>query len=244
MFVLVLFLVGIIACLFIAKAIVKFIPQKAQPIISIILYALAALLVYKTYDSVMKPIKFNKEKVVRFTKTIDNLKMVREAQTAHKTVTGKFCANGDDLVKFIDTAQLAVTTAHNESKTVDVGGGITNEVEYRVVDTTGYTDVRAGFVGRDYKNMMTVPGTDAKFTMTLGKIQRTNGIMAPVYEVKVSKAVVLVGMNPDLIKLEESMFADNEVKGRDISVGSLDEVSDKGNWPPTYDQKDLANQKK
>ena len=243
MFVLVLFLVGIIACLFIAKAIVKFIPQKAQPVISIILYGITALLVYKTYTSVMKPIKFNKEKVTRFSKTIDKLKMVREAQSAHKTVTGSFCAKGEDLIKFIDTAQLAVTKASNKTKIVDVGGGITTEVEYRVVDTTGYTDVRANFVGRDYKNMMKVPFTDANFTMTLGQIQRTNGIMAPVYEVKVAKSIVLAGLDSDLITLEEGAFADNEVKGKDISVGSLGEVSDKGNWPPTYDQKDLAKQK-
>lgn len=244
MFVLVLFLVGIVACLFIAKAVVKFIPQKAQPVISIILYGIAALLVYKTYTSVMKPIKFNKEKVARFTRTIDNLKMIREAQSAHKTVTGTFCIKGEDLIKFVDTAQLAVTAARNEVKTVDTGGGITAEVEYSVIDTTGYTDVRANFVGRDYKNMMKVPGTDSLFTMTLGLIKRTNGIMAPVYEVKVAKAVVLAGLDPDLVKREEGAFADNQVKGKDISVGSLNEVSDKGNWPPTYDQKELAQQKK
>ena len=91
--------------------------------------------------------------------------------------------------------------------------------------------------------MLKVPGTDKEFTISLGKIPRTNGIMTSVYEVKVSKADVLVNMDPDLIRLEEAAFADNEVKGENISVGSLQEVSDKGNWPPTYDQKDIAQQK-
>lgn len=238
-----LFIVGIVACYFIAKAILNFIPKKIQPVISIILYGVAALLAYKSYHAVMKPIKFNKEKVVRFTKSIDQLKMIREAQSAHKSITGSFCAKGEDLIKFLDTAQFAVTVARNETKTVDVGGGITNEVEYRVVDTTGYTDVKANFVGRNYKGMMKVPGTDKEFIISLGKIPRTNGIMASVYEVKVSKADVLVNMDPDLIRLEEAAFADNEVKGGNITVGSLQEVSDKGNWPPTYDQKDIAQQK-
>lgn len=236
--VVVLFIVGIVACLFIAKAILKFIPKKFHIIISFALYGIVILLAYKIYDGVMTPIKFNKEKVVRFTATINHLKMVREAQTAHRTVIGKFCEKGEDLVKFIDTAQFAVTVARNEVKIVDVGGGITNEVEYRVVDTTGYTDVRAIFVGRDYKNMMNIPGTDKQFTMTLGGVPRTNGIIARVYEVKVLKSVVLQGMDSDLIRLEDEAYADSEVKGKYLSVGSLNEVSDSGNWPPTYDQAD------
>ncbi|MCK5814476.1 MAG: hypothetical protein KAH07_00880 [Flavobacteriaceae bacterium] len=239
-----LFIVGIVACFFIAKAILKYVPKKVQPVISIVLYSIAALLTYLSYDAVMKPIKFNKEKIVRFTNTIDQLKMIREAQSAHKSITGKFCAKGANLVSFIDTARFAVTAARNETKIVDVGGGITNEVEFRVVDTTGYTDVRANFVGRNYKEMMKVPGTDKEFTISLGEIPRTNGIMASIYEVKVAKADVLVNMDSDLIRLEEMAFADNEVKGKNISVGSLAEVSDKGNWPPTYDQKDIAQQKK
>lgn len=243
MFVLVLFIVGIIACFFIAKAILKFVPKKVQPVISILLYVIAGVLVWKTYISVMTPIKFNQEKEVRFGAVINNLKMIRDAQSAHKAVTGKYCAKGEDLIKFIDTAKFAVTVARNETKTVNVGGGITNEVEYRVIDTTGYTDVRATFVGRDYKKMMDVPYTNAKFTMALGEIPRTNGIIASVFEAKVAKKIVLNGMDADLIRLEEKAFADNEVKGNLISVGSLNEVSDKGNWPPTYDLADLNKKK-
>jgi len=241
--VVVLFIVGIIACLFIARAILKFIPKKFHIIISFVLYGIVILLAYKIYDGVMTPIKFNKEKVVRFTATINNMKMIRDAQSAHRTVIGKYCAKGEDLVRFIDTAQFAVTVARNEVKIVDVGGGITNEVEYRVIDTTGYTDVRAIFVGKDYKNMMNVPGTDKQFIMTLGAIPRTNGIMASVYEIKITKAVVLHGMNKDLIRLEEEAYADSEIKGKNISVGSLNEVSDSGNWPPIYDQADRQKEK-
>ena len=241
--VLVLFIVGIIACYFLAKAIIKFVPKKVHAFISLALYAIVALLAYKSYDAVMKPIKFNQEKERRYTLAIDNLKIIREAQSAHKTVTGKFAQKIEDLVAFVDTAQFAVTEARNETKTVDAGGGITNEVEFRVVDTTGYTDVRASFVGRDYKNMMNVPETDKQYTMTLGTVPRTNGNVVSVYEVKIAKEIVLHGMDADLINLEEEAFADNQVKGKYISVGSLGEVSDSGNWPPTYDLADIQKAK-
>ena len=80
-------------------------------------------------------------------------------------------------------------------------------------------------------------------TLTAFEIARTNGIMSSVFEVKVAKEVVLHGMNADLIRLEEEAYADNEVKGKDLRVGSLNEVSDKGNWPPTYDQADINKKK-
>ncbi len=243
MFVLLLFIVGIVVCFFIAKAILKYVPQKIQPYISIVLYGIAFFLVYLTYNAVMTPIKFNQEKVKRFTSTINHLKMIRDAQSAHKTVTGKFCAKGDALISFVDTAQLAVTEARNEVRKVDKGGGIEVDVEFRVVDTTGYTDVRALFVGRDYKDMMSIPGTDKQFTMTLGEVDRTNGNKASVYEVKAAKVDVLHGMDADLIRLEEQAYADNEVKGKNLSIGSLNEVGDSGNWPPTYDQADINKNK-
>ncbi|AOW19561.1 hypothetical protein [Urechidicola croceus] len=241
--IIVLFFVGIALCYFLAKAILKFIPKKAHPFISIALIGLAALLAYKSYDGIMKPIKFNQEKSKRYTKVINSLKVIRDAQNAHKTVLGKYAKNGNDLVKFIDTAKFAVTVARNEVRTVNKGGGISVEEEFRVIDTTGYTDVRASFVGRDYKNMMKVPGTDSNFTMTLGELIKTNGYKAPVFEVKVAKNVVLAGLDKGLINQENEAFSDDQVKGKFLSVGSLDEVSDSGNWPTVYDQADINKEK-
>lgn len=236
--ILLLFLFGIVACYFIAKAIIKFVPKKAQPIISLILAGLAILLAYLSYQAVMAPIKFNKEKVRRYSKVIDQLKVIRDAQAAHKKVTGKYAANGDDLTKFIDTAKFAVTKAYNKLVTRREGA-LTVEEEVRVVDTIGYTDVRAAFAGRNYKDIMKVPGTkDAKFEMKLGTIEKLHGYKAPVYEAKVSKDIVLKGLPADLIRLEKEAKENNQVKGEYVRVGSLAEVSDSGNWPPMYDKGD------
>ncbi len=239
LYIILVFLLGIVACYFIAKAILKFVPKKVQPLISLALLVIAAWLAYLSYQGVMTPIKFNQEKTKRFGKVIDNLKMIRDAQSAHKRVTGKYAPNGGDLVKFIDTAKFAVTEARNETRTVRVGGGLTVQKEFRVVDTTGYTDVRASFVGKDYKTMMKVPGTETDFTMKIGEIAKTNGYMAPVYEVKVDKKIVLAGMDAGLIKQELEAFANDQVKGSVLKVGSLDEVTESGNWPTDYDQADI-----
>ena len=236
--ILLIFLVGIIACYFIAKAILKFIPKKAQPIISLLLWAAIIWLSYITYTNVMKPIKFNQEKTKRYSKVIKSLKVLRDAQAAHKKVTGKYAKDGNSLIKFIDTAKFAITESKNELRVEERGGGLTEEVEYRVTDTVGYSDVRAAFAGRDYKSIMKVPGTDANFVMKLGEVQKTHGYMAPVYEVKVSKDVVLQGMDADLLRQEKEAIENDQIKGDHVRVGSLNEVSDSGNWPPSYDKGD------
>ena len=54
---------GILATALLAYAIVNFIPRKLHWIVSIVLIALAAFLVYKINFEIRKPIKFNKEKL-------------------------------------------------------------------------------------------------------------------------------------------------------------------------------------
>ncbi len=243
-YILILFFVGIVVIYFLAKAILKFVPKKVQPVITILLYGIAAYLAFISYQGVMEPIHFNKEKNQRYTKVINSLKIIRDAQAAHRTVTGSYAAKGEDLVTFIDTAQFAVTKDTNIVVTVNLGGGLTGEEEVMRTDTIDYSDVRAAFVGRDYKNMMSVPGTDKQFEMTIGMVQKLNGDMRKVFEAKVDKSIVLEGENADLIRLEKKTEDNDQVKGTHISVGSMVDVSDSGNWPPSYDIADMVKANK
>jgi hypothetical protein len=229
---------GIIATGLIAYAIVNFIPRKLHWLVSIVLIGLALLLVYNINYEIQKPVKFNKEKKVRYAKVIKNLKILRDAEVAHKKVTGKYTANGENLIKFIDTAKFALTQTRNVVKTVNVGGGITKEIEERVVDTIGYEDVKLSFVGLDYQNMLKIPGTDQNFVIEVGTIEKIAGLKAPVFEIKVDKGLILDGMDYNLIKQEKEAIGGEEIRGEYLRVGSLDEVSEDGNWPPFYDKGD------
>lgn len=234
-----IFVGGIIICYFLSKLFLKHVSKKARPFISIVLYGIAIYLAYMSYESVMEPIKFNKEKEQRYTQVIKRLKLIRDAQADHRLVTRKYAASGNELIAFIDTAKFAVTEERNEIRSVNKGGGITVEEEYLVIDTVGYTDVRAAYVGRAYKDMMKVPGTDSLFTLNIGQVQKSHGDMRNVFEAKVSKALVLNGLNPDLIRLEEKAEENDQVKGAFLRVGSLADVTDSGNWPPSYDVGDV-----
>ena len=227
-------LAAIVLVALFAYLIVNKIPKKIRPVISILLWLLIIFLGYKIYDGIMGPIKFNKEKVQRYEKVIDHLKIIRDAEVAHKEVTGKFTDKPSDLVTFIDTAKFAITQVNNIVVT-EQRGAISVEVEKRKVDTIGYKDVRASFAGRDYKDMFKVPGTNSQFQLRIGSVEKIQGVQAPVFEARVDKAIVLEGLNKDYINQEKEALGGPEVRGAFISVGSLDDVKTSGNWPPIYD---------
>jgi hypothetical protein len=228
---------------FLSYVIVNKVSKKFRPIISVVLWVITLFLGYKIYQSIMGPIEFNKEKKVRYTKVIENLKMIRDAEVAHKQVTGKFTDKPENLISFIDTAKFALTETKNEVIT-ETRGRITVDVEKRIVDTVGYRDVRADFAGKNYKDMFNVPNTDAKFDIKIGFVEKVQGVLAPVFEAKVDKAIVLKGMNKDFVRQEKEALGGPEVRGEFISVGSLEDVKTSGNWPPIYDNKDEKDKDK
>ncbi len=227
-------IVSVLAVAGLAYLIVNKLPAKLKPVLSIVLWVVIIFFAYKIYNSIMEPIRFNQEKRERYAKVIDNLKIIRDAEIAYAQVNRRFTDKYDDLISFIDTAQFAVTEVKNIVVT-EQRGRITVDVEKRVVDTVGFEPVINSFKGRDYKNMMNVPGTDAKFELKTGTVEKVQGVQASVFEAKVDKAVVLNGLNRDLIRQEKEALGGINVPGEYIAVGSLEEVNSNGNWPPYYD---------
>ncbi len=228
----------IVAFPFLAKLIVDYVPKKFHWIISLILIALSVLLAYKIYDGVMGNIKFHQEKKKRYAKVIDRLKIIRESEIAYKKVKGDYTKDFNTLIHFIETDSFPIVRTYEKSKKV-IERGVEKEVEFKVVDTIGFTKVIESFKDKDYKDMAKVPGTDVNFDIETGYVVKgTSEIKTPVFEVKVPKREVLKGMDKDLIDQEVNQYAVDQVRGEFISVGTLDDVKDSGNWPPTYDTKE------
>jgi len=227
-------IVSILAVGGLAYLIVNKLPAKLKPVVSIVLWVVIIFFGYKIYNSIMEPIKFNKIKKERYALVIDNLKTIRDAELAYARVNRKFTDNYSELISFIDTAKFAITEVKNIVVT-EQRGRITLDVEKRIVDTVGFEPVINSFEGRDYKNMMNVPGTDAKFELKTGSVEKVQGVKASVFEAKVDKAIVLEGLNKDLIRQEKEALGGINVPGESIIVGSLEDVNSNGNWPPFYD---------
>lgn len=219
-----------------AYAIVNFIPKKLHWILSLIFLALIVYLSSLIYGGIMKPIKFDKEKKARYAKVIDHLKMIKDAQIAHRKIVGGYIGNPQDLIRFIDTAKYALTQVRTEEYDFQ-SGSLTLKKERRVVDTIGYKPAIEDFKGRNYKNMFKVPGTDAQFEIKIDTLDKS-GIKSPVFMARVDKAIVLKGMDQKMIDEEKKALGGINVKGEYLQVGSLSDVKVSGNWPPFYDNKD------
>jgi hypothetical protein len=212
-------------------------------VLQLLLWLVIIFLGWKLYNSVNGPVEFNKAKEVRYTKVIKNLKDIKAAEMAHNEITGKFNGSFDSLVRFIDTAQFAnverrdtsyADVVKNKAFGIDEGYFI----EDIILDTLGFTPVRdALFGGTDrYKTMMIIPieGIDAKFELQAGKLEKS-GATYSVFEAKVSKDIILEGLDPDLIVQEKQVVSVEGVNGPSIKVGSMTEVNTSGNWPKLYD---------
>jgi hypothetical protein len=209
-------------------------------VIQLVLWIVIIFLGYLVFNSVYEPLKFNDVKEERYAKVIENLKDIRDAELAHRTVTGKFEGNWDKLVRFIDTAQFTLTQRRDTTvkdleymKTY----GVDRNKEIVVIDTLGYKSVKDSlFKGSDrYKRMMYVPieGVDRKFDLQAGTVDK-NGTEIPVFEAKVSKEAILFDQDRDLVLQENEVISVDNVNGPFISVGSMQEVNTSGNWPKVY----------
>ncbi|MCH7524536.1 MAG: hypothetical protein IIC74_05890 [Bacteroidetes bacterium] len=219
----------------------KYLPKKLKPAIMLVLWILIGYFGYITIMSVYGEIKFNKLKVERYKVVIESLKDIRDAELAHRTVTGKFQGNWDDLIKFIDTAQFTITQ-RRDSTIIDVEatrrfGGVETTMEIVIIDTLGYVSVKDSLFGIDdrYKTMMNIPVGKAgeKFELQAGFIEQS-GFQIAVFEAKALKSIILDGQDKDLILQENQVLSVEAVNGDAIKVGSMEEVSTNGNWPKNY----------
>lgn len=242
---LLMILAAVVVAVIIAIIIVKFLPLKLRWMASLLLLASTVFLCIKIYDGIMLPIKFNEEKVVKYAKVVDHLKIIRDAQLKYYEVNNKYTDDKKGLINFIETAQLALTETRDTIVKVNKGGGIIDDVSKKIKDTIGYEPVLKYFKHRDYKNMFSVPGVEGKeFYVEAGTVEKVEGLVVPTFIAKCKKEDILKGMDASLIKQELEAAATDQIKGRLISVGSLEEVSTGGNWPPSYDKRDREKNKK
>ena len=237
-------LAAVLVAVLLAIVVVKYLPLKFRWIASSLLLLLTVFLVFKIYNGIMEPINFNKKKVAKFARVVKSLKIIRDAEVKHFEVTGKYTNDKAGLIQFIDSAQLALTETKDTIIKVNKGGGIIDDVTKRKKDTIGYEPVLKYFEGRDYKNMFKVPGVEGKeFDIVISTVEKVQGLVVPTFYVKTEKIDILKGMSKSLVKQELEAIATDQIKGEFVSVGSLEEVSTGGNWPPSYDKQERDKKK-
>ncbi|MEK9740326.1 MAG: hypothetical protein VW262_03985 [Flavobacteriaceae bacterium] len=210
--------------------------------IQVVLWVASIFFAYKIYDSVNGPIKFNQIKNERYSIVIDRMKDIRMAQIAHKDVKGFYANNFDSLIKFVDEGIFTLIEKRDSSYLeYDRTYRIDMLKEVIVIDTLGTVPVKDSLFGSStrYKNMAHIPidgVKDSTFTIKSEVINK-NGYNVPVFEVKISKNVILYDQNTDLVRQENETVSVDGVNGSEIILGSLSNVSTNGNWPTIFDAK-------
>ncbi|WP_299126114.1 hypothetical protein [uncultured Winogradskyella sp.] len=219
----------------------KFVPKKMKPLIHLVLWAIIIFLSYSTFMSVYQEIKFNKLKVERYKKVIDRLIDIRDSELAYKDVHGKYTDNFDSLISFVENGKVPIKQ-RRDTLVLDVErtaafGGVETFKTLTIIDTLSFYSVKDSiFGGSDrYKTMMNVGvGKEgAKFVLKAGELEEI-----PVFEASVEKAVILNDQEKYLIEKENQVVSVDGVNGSRLTVGSMEEVFTKGNWPKTYTTKE------
>lgn len=210
--------------------------------IQIVLWIASIFFAYKIYDSISGPIKFKQIKNERYAKVIDRLKDIRKAQIAHKDVNGIFSNNFDSLIKFIDEGIFTLIEKRDSSYLeYDRTYRIDMLREVIVIDTLGTVSVKDSLFGDSnrYKQMAYIPieGVQDSMFKINAEVINKNGYKVPVFEVKVTKNIILYDQNSDLVRQENETVSVDGVNGSEIILGSLNNVSNNGNWPTIFDAK-------
>ncbi len=185
---------------------------------------------YIDYESVSIPIRFEKEKTMRYTKIIKRLKDIRTAQNAYKDAHGIFANNFDDLINFVNNDSLPIARNlgsydedyYTEQQALDSGIIITH-----LPDTlTAERAVKLGLVVRD---TVKIPVKESIFTADF-IADSLRYVPYSGIEFKIGAGTVMTGSDVK-VKVFEVYDPDPFDIWDTLKVGSLTEANNStGNW--------------
>jgi len=182
-----------------------------QVVFSIVILVLA----YFLYQSIMAPVRFNKEYTHRSKVLIEQMKDIRTAQMMYKSMYGKYTGSFDTLIQFMSEGQIPVVKMIPDPEDTTFTRSI--------IDTVGYISVADSIFdeGEDPEMIRYMPFTDKEeIRLQAGEIEKGN-IMVPVFEALADKTTYLHGLDRNLISQD---------RYKSIKVGSMEEPSTDGNW--------------
>ncbi len=208
-----------------------------KTVFQVLLFIAAVVLTYFIYQSIQRPIEFEKAKKARYEVTVNRLKDIRKAEVAYKDVYGKFTGSWDTLINFVindsvrnvrkigELTDSMIEAGLSEKKAIEMGLLIRDTVRVSVVEA-----IFGGSLNANELKMVPVPGEPSEFHLGSTIIVTGSGIKVPVFEAKAHNNVVLNGLDKQLIiNLNDQRRTNEKYPG--LRVGSLIQtVNNAGNW--------------
>lgn len=207
--------------------------------IQIILAIAIVILGYLLVESIMNPIRFNRERVKREKATISRLEDIRTAQIAFKAEKGRYTGSFDTLISFVKNDSFSVVKSIGSipDSLYDALGPRRAEVEALrkgliTRDTIKVAVLDSLFdIGYPIDSLRYVPFTGGKeFFLGRNVIETASGVKVDVFEAHVLNDVLLKGLDPQLIiNYNEDRLKITDFPG--LRLGSLKEATNNaGNW--------------
>ncbi|MRR23219.1 hypothetical protein EG830_09600 [bacterium] len=171
-------------------------------VFTIIIFVLA----YFLMESIMKPIRFNKEKDAKEAAIKERLIDIRTAQEAFKSVKGYYTGSFDTLITFLETDSLPLVFKRGSLTDEMIAAGITTEKEAvkkgLISRDTSYIPVRDSIFDKGYPidQLRFVPGMEkTDFQMSAGRVMTTSMVLVNVFEAYVLNDVFLGDLDRQLV---------------------------------------------
>ncbi|MDA3942004.1 MAG: hypothetical protein PF694_00530 [Bacteroidetes bacterium] len=194
-------------------------------ILKIVLFIVIIFLGYMVYESINKPLEFQKEKDKRELEVVQRLKDIREVQTLYKQAYNKYSPSFDSLITFLKTGEIPVVKVIPDPEDTTFTKTIS--------DTLGYVKVADSLFGKrpnfKLENLRYIPFSEKKeFEMDAGSIDR-GGVEVSVFEAKAPFITYLKGLEEQ--RIYNIIAAEEDIeKFPGLKVGSMTEPSTDGNW--------------
>lgn len=197
-------------------------------ILQIVLAIVIIVLGYLLYESLMQPIRFNKDAIYRQGLVVERLKDIRTLQSAYKSEFGQFTGSLDTLINFYKNGKIHVVRqigSFDDSLAVAEGRVYRDTVAIDVKDTL-FTK-KQNFVADSLKY---VPIVGKPFEMEATIHETISKVKVPLFEARTPNDVWMSGMDRQLIVNKN----DDQIKMKKypgLKVGSVESPNNNaGNW--------------
>jgi len=174
--------------------------------LNIVFSIIIVVLAYFLVESIMKPIRFNKEKDARETAIKERLIDIRTAQEAFKSVKGYYTGSFDTLITFLQTDSLPLVFKRGSLTDEMIASGITTEKEAvkkgLISRDTSYIPVRDSIFDKGYPidQLRFIPGIEkTEFKMSAGRVMTTSMVLVNVFEAYALNDVFLSDLDRQLV---------------------------------------------
>lgn len=208
--------------------------------LQVILIACIVGLSYMLYDSIMQPIRFEKQYKKRYQIVVERLKDIRNAQVAFKNNYGHYTADFDSLITFVksdslkivrkfgsvpDSIAIMYTKEEAEKKALEYGIIRRDTVKISIIDSLFPPPYKV-----DSMKYVPYSGGESIFEMDATVLATLSGVNVPVFEVKAHNDIFLKGLDrQQVVNLNDEAKQMDKYPG--LKVGSLTEVTNNaGNW--------------